>query len=77
MENLIERFFNNKIFKIGFWLFVIGTAPLLLTVFLIDIGLVSKHANPVGLGLLFFFTFPPSLLLIAIGAWQVLFGKKN
>jgi hypothetical protein len=31
------------------------------------LGLVSKDANPIGLGLLFFFTAWPSLILIGIG----------
>lgn len=45
----------------GVGLLLIGTGPLVLTM------LLDPTANPVGFGMLTFFTFWPSLLLIAAG----------
>lgn len=63
--------FNSRFFKIGFWLFVAGCGPLLLLGLLSVLGLLSDpDPNPVGLGLLFFFTFWPAVVLMGIGVIQ-------
>lgn len=69
MKNIL----GNRLFQIGFWLFVVGCGPLLGIVFLASIGLwPDPDPNPIGPGLLFFFTFWPAVICMGIGAVQVL-----
>ncbi|HEU0207818.1 MAG TPA: hypothetical protein VFQ78_02465 [Candidatus Udaeobacter sp.] len=66
------RYFKNRIFKIGFWLFVMGSGPLLAIIVLAALSLwPDPNPNPIGPGLLCFFTFWPSVICLAIGAVQV------
>lgn len=68
----MKKYLSNRLFKIGFWLFVIGTGPLLAIIFLAGIGLwPDPNPNPIGPGLLFFFTFWPAVILMVMGAIQV------
>ena len=54
--------------RLGLGLLAVGTAPLLLFLVADEIGLISDpNPNPVGLGLLFFFTIWPAIGLIAFG----------
>lgn len=65
MKNIL----GNRLFQIGFWLFVVGCGPLLGIVFLASIGLwPDPDPNPIGPGLLFFFTFWPAVICMGIGA---------
>jgi hypothetical protein len=58
--------------QIGFWLLVIGSGPLFGIIFLADIGLwPDPNPNPIGPGLLFFFTFWPAVICMGIGIFQV------
>lgn len=67
----MNRLFANRLFKIGFWLFVIGSGPLLAILVLAGIGLwPDPNPNPLGPGLLAFVTFWPSLTCMIIGAVQ-------
>ena len=64
-----------RLFWVGFWIFVPGSAPLLGFVAADWLGLLSDpDPNPVGPGLLFFFTFWPSLAImaagVALGLWR-------
>ena len=69
----MNRLFANRLFKIGFWLFVIGSGPLLAIIVLAGIGLwPDPSPNPIGLGLLAFFTFWPSIICMIIGAVQAM-----
>lgn len=57
---------------LGLGLMTIGAAPLLVFVIADQVGLVHDPApNPVGLGLLFAFTFWPALALVAFGLWRL------
>jgi hypothetical protein len=57
-----------KLFWIGVSVFVLGQAPLLFIVGAADLGLwPDPNPNPIGPGLLAFFTFWPGLLLMLIG----------
>ena len=67
----MNRLFANHPFKIGFWMFVAGSGPLLAIIALADIGLLSDP-NPIGPGLLAFITFWPSITCMVIGAVQVM-----
>jgi hypothetical protein len=51
----------------GAILHLLGCGPLYLAILGQLIGVVAKDANPIGLGLLFFFTAWPSIILILIG----------
>ncbi len=67
----MNRYFANRLFKTGFWLFVLGSGPLLAIIMLAGIGLwPDPDPNPVGPGLLAFLTFWPSLICMVIGAVQ-------
>jgi hypothetical protein len=68
----MERYLANRLFKIGFWLFVFGCGPLLAIIILATIGLwPDPDPNPIGPGLLAFFTFWPAVICMGIGAAQV------
>lgn len=68
----MERYFKNRLFKIGFWLLVLGSGPLLGIILLASLGLwPDPNPNPIGPGLLFFFTFWPAIVCLGIGAVQV------
>jgi hypothetical protein len=61
--------FPNAWIKWGAALVVFGWGPLLLCIVGQAIGLVSRKANPVGLGLLFFVTAWPAIGCLLIGAF--------
>lgn len=69
----MNRLFANRLFKIGFWMFVIGSGPLLAIIVLAGIGLwPDPNPNPIGPGLLAFFTFWPAIICMVIGAVQAM-----
>jgi hypothetical protein len=73
----MEDYRDNRLVRIGFWLFVIGASPLLGIIFLAEIGVwPDPNPNPVGPGLLFFFTFWPALICMGTGVIQV-WRRKN
>jgi len=58
----------SKLFWIGVALLVLGSGPLLLVIAASSLGLLSDpNPNPVGPGLLFFFTFWPGVVLTIFG----------
>lgn len=62
------RFKLTVVFWVGLLLVVLGTGPLLLIVVVAELGLISDpNPNPMGPGLLAFFTFWPAVILIAWG----------
>ena len=62
------RFKLTVVFWIGLALLVLGTGPLLLIVVAAELGLTSDpNPNPIGPGLLAFFTFWPAVIMIAWG----------
>lgn len=52
---------------IGGILHLLGCGPLYLTILGQFVGLVAKDANPIGFGLLAFFTFWPSIIILSVG----------
>jgi hypothetical protein len=73
----MNRLFANRLSKIGFWLFVLGSCPLLAIIVLASIGLwPDPNPNPIGPGLLAFFTFWPSIICMVIGAIQASKASK-
>lgn len=68
----MKEYLNNRWFKIGFWLVVIGWGPLISIVSLAAIGLwPDPNPNPVGPGILFFLTSWPAIICLGIGVFQV------
>jgi hypothetical protein len=62
------RFRLSRLFWVGLALLVAGTGPLLLVVVAAELGLTSDpNPNPIGFGLLTFFTFWPAVILIVWG----------
>ncbi|MFT4692890.1 MAG: hypothetical protein ACI9OD_005130 [Limisphaerales bacterium] len=63
-----RRFRFSKIFWIGVGLFAVGSGPLLLVILFASLGFGDPNPNPVGFGILAFFTFLPSIGLIVAGS---------
>jgi len=62
------RFKLTRLFWAGLALLVLGTGPLLAIVLAVELGLLSDpNPNPIGPGLLAFFTFWPAVILIVWG----------
>jgi len=62
------RFKLSRLFWAGIALLVIGTGPLLAIGTAASLGLLSDpNPNPIGFGLLAFFTFWPAIILIVWG----------
>jgi hypothetical protein len=62
------RFKFSRLFWAGLSLLALGSGPLLLIAGATELGLTSDpNPNPIGLGLLAFFTFWPAVILIALG----------
>lgn len=58
--------------RAGIALLVIGASPLLFIIVAADLGLwPDPNPNPIGPGLLFFFTIWPALICILIGVVRV------
>jgi hypothetical protein len=67
----MSRYFENRLFKIGFWLLVLGSGPLVVIILLASLGLwPDPNPNPIGPGLLFFFTFWPAVVCLVVGFVQ-------
>jgi hypothetical protein len=68
----MEGAFGNRWIKIGLALVVVGWGPLLAIVTVAAVGLwPDPNPNPVGPGLLFFFTFWPAIACLGVGGFQV------
>jgi hypothetical protein len=68
----MKEYRKNRLVQIGFWLLVIGSGPLFGIILLADIGLwPDPNPNPIGPGLLFFFTFWPAVICMGVGVFQV------
>lgn len=64
---MLKKLRGSKLFLAGAALLTVGAAPLLLYV-LYEFVTGSTGGNPIGLGLLFFVSFWPAVILMAIGA---------
>lgn len=63
----VKRRFS-RVLWIGVILFVLGSGPLLTVIVLASLGMTrDPNPNPVGFGILAFFTFWPSIILMVIG----------
>jgi hypothetical protein len=74
----MKEYRKNRLVQIGFWLLVIGSGPLFGIILLADIGLwPDPNPNPIGPGLLFFFTFWPAVICMGVGVFQVWRKKQS
>jgi len=65
-------YLQSKWVKVGLGLLVVGSGPLLFIIVAAAVGLwPDPNPNPVGPGLLFFFTFWPAVICIVIGVVRV------
>ena len=68
----MHRYFANKLFRLGAVLLAAGSGPLFAIIVAAKVGLwPDPNPNPIGPGLLAFFTFWPAVALMALGAIQV------
>ncbi len=64
--------------RTGVGLLVVGTGPLLFIIVAAAVGLwPDPNPNPIGPGLLFFFTFWPALLCIVVGVIRVRRARRS
>jgi hypothetical protein len=62
---------------LGLGLMIVGAGPLIAFLIADQVGLIDDPApNPIGLGLLFAFTFWPALALVVFGLFR-LAGRKS
>jgi hypothetical protein len=68
----MKKYLKSIWVRIGLFLVVFGWGPLWAIVLLASIGLwPDPNPNPIGPGLLFFFTFWPAAICLCIGVFQV------
>ena len=64
----MSSLWRSRYFVAGALLLLIGTGPLFTVILLARLGLTrDPNPNPVGLGILAFLTFLPSVLLMVLG----------
>ncbi len=64
---MFKEILRTKLFRAGAALLGIGASPLLLYI-LYELVSGSTGGNPIGLGLLFFVSFWPAVILMGLGA---------
>jgi hypothetical protein len=68
-----KRYFSNRMIQIGLALVIFGWGPLLAIIVLAALGIwPDPNPNPIGPGLLFFFTSWPAIICLGVGAVQVM-----
>jgi hypothetical protein len=68
----MKEYLSNRLIQIGLGLVFFGWGPLLAIIVLAAIGLwPDPNPNPIGPGLLFFFTSWPAIICLVIGLVQV------
>jgi hypothetical protein len=67
----MKTLWSNRLFKIGAIIALVGWTPLLAIILLAAVGLwPDPNPNPIGPGLLFFFTFWPAVICLGTGTFQ-------
>ncbi|HQR17108.1 MAG TPA: hypothetical protein PK948_01990 [Gemmatimonadales bacterium] len=68
----MRRYLSNGLVRWGLVLLVVGSGPLWFIILAAALGLwPDPNPNPIGPGLLFFFTFWPALAMLFVGVIQV------
>ena len=76
-ENANAQRRGRRLVKAGAWWHVIGCGPLYVAILLAGIGVLPRDINPIGLGLLAFFSFLPSLALVALGGGLMWMSRRG
>ena len=77
-EKPMRSYLQSTWTKVGIGLLVIGAGPLLFIILAAAVGLwPDPNPNPIGPGLLFFFTFWPAVICIVIGVLRVRRQDRN
>jgi len=77
-EKPMRSYLQSTWTKVGIGLLVIGAGPLLFIILAAAVGLwPDPNPNPIGPGLLFFFTFWPAVICIVIGVLRVRRRDRN
>ena len=72
VDPMLTLLLRDTWFRIGLLLAVFGCGPLLVILLLHTLGLLSDpNPNPVGPGLLFFFTAWPAIICLGVGVLRV------
>src|SRR6266496_2202545 len=75
---LVRTYLQSLWVKVGLGLLLVGAGPLVFIIGAAALGLwPDPNPNPVGPGLLFFFTFWPAVICIVIGAIRVRISKRR
>jgi hypothetical protein len=76
--NAMRTYLQSTWTKIGLGLLIVGAGPLLFIIVAAAVGLwPDPNPNPIGPGLLFFFTFWPAVICIVIGVVRVKRGNRQ
>ena len=74
----MKKYLQSRLVKVGLAMLLLGSGPLWAIVLLAAIGVwPDPNPNPIGPGLLFFFTFWPSVICIGIGVFRVRQGSSG
>lgn len=72
----LKQYLQSGWVRLGLLLLVLGSAPLWGIVLLASLGLwPDPNPNPIGPGLLFFFTVWPSVICLVVGIVRVQSGR--
>ena len=64
----MHEYLADHLVRIGLGILVIGSGPLLAIILLAEIGVwPDPNPNPIGPGLLFFFSFWPGVITLCLG----------
>ena len=70
-------YWRSRWVRVGLGLLIVGTAPLVFIIVAAAVGLwPDPNPNPIGPGLLFFFTFWPAVLCIVVGVIRVRLAQR-
>lgn len=76
-DRSMESYLESRWVRFGVGLLVVGAAPLVFIIVAAAVGLwPDPNPNPVGPGLLFFFTFWPAVICIIVGVIRVRAGRR-
>jgi len=68
----MRKYLQSNWIKTGLALVIFGWGPLIAIVFLADVGLwPDPNPNPIGPGILFFFTSWPAIICLIVGVVRV------
>ncbi len=74
----MREYLRSKLVRVGLALLMIGSAPLLGIIVAAHLGLwPDPDPNPIGAGLLFFFTVWPAVICVVVGVVRVRGGRRD